>query len=95
MKKFLGRLWDFCRLLSRQPDFTLRLEAGQAKLWQGKAPARFVSDCNDLAHDESLQAGLIFGIRRNRGYVLDFSAEVPERCHQTFRNLWQIHRGQD
>ncbi len=95
MTKLLGRLWDFFHLLSRQPDFTLRLESGQAKLWQGKAPSGFVSDCNDLARNESLEVGLIFGIRRDRGYVLEFSAEVPERYHQTFRNLWQIHSGQN
>lgn len=90
-----NRLRDFWRFLARQPDFTLRIESGRARLWQGRAPARFVADCDDLARDEQLQQGLVYGLRRSHGYVLEFSSEVPERCHQAFRNLWQIHRGRD
>lgn len=84
-------LRDFLRVLLRQADFTIRIKGGRACLWQGKAPKGFVDDCDLIAVDQQLQTGLIFGCQRSRGLVLEFS-QIPESCHQRFRNVWQIHQ---
>ena len=85
---------EFFAVLLRQPDFTVRLEDGRARLWQGQAPQAFVKECAEIAAQRELSRGLIFGCRRGRGLVLEFRG-VPESCHQRFRNVWQIHRGRD
>ena len=88
MLQSLGDLWQ---TLWRQPDFTIRIEAGGARLSQGQAPRGFVADCALLARERGLQQGRIYGLRRSRGLVLAFSRELPEGAQQALRNLWQIY----
>lgn len=87
-----ARLADFVALLLRQPDFTIRIEAHSARLWQGQAPQAFVTDCALIARDSQLQRGLIYGCRRRDVLRLEFSRHVPEFSHQRFRNAWMVHK---
>lgn len=83
-------LLDFLQVLLRQPEFTIRIDRGSARLWQGKAPPRFVSECDLIAREAELSRGLIFGLG-TKGSKLGFSG-IPASHQQRFRNVWGIYR---
>jgi hypothetical protein len=79
-------------LLGSRPAFVIDFEEGRASLRSGKAPAKFLQSCDEIAASASLATGTIRGVRDRRGISLVFSRDIPPITHQQFRNAWHLER---
>ena len=86
-----GAVWQTV-LFGSRPAFVIDLEDGRASLRSGKAPAKFLQSCEEIAASASLATGTIRGLRDQRGISLGFSRDIPEMTHQQFRNAWYLER---
>ena len=86
-----GALWQTV-LFGSRPAFVIDLEDGRASLRSGKASAKFLQSCEEIAATAVLATGTIRGIRDKRGISLVFSRDIPEMTHQQFRNAWHLER---
>lgn len=68
--------------------FIIELEGGAARLRRGDPPSAFVRACSDVARLHRIASGRIVGVRTGSGIALQFSADIPSRAHQAFRNVW-------
>lgn len=68
--------------------FVIRLQDGRAQRQRGRPSPSFVAACSGVARLHRLDRGRIMGIRTGEGVQLRFSAEIPERARQAFRNVW-------
>jgi hypothetical protein len=84
-------LWQAVPFGSR-PVFIIDVKDGRASLRSGKAQARFLQSCEEIAAGASLATGTIRGVRDRRGISLVFSRDIPELTHQRFRNAWHLER---
>ena len=86
-----GALWQAV-LFGSRPVFIIDVKDGRASLRSGKAQARFLQSCEEIAAGASLATGTIRGVRDRRGISLVFSRDIPEMTHQRFRNAWHLER---
>ncbi len=68
--------------------FVIRLQAGRAHRQRGRPSPSFVNACTSVARLHRLDRGRIMGVRTGEGVQLRFSADIPERARQAFRNVW-------
>ena len=61
---------------------------GSARLRHGMPPAGFVSGCSDIARLYGIRQGYVECLGQGRHARLRFSAGIPERARQPFRNIW-------
>ena len=86
-----GAVWQTV-LFGSRPAFVIDLKDGRATSRSGKAPAKFLQSCEEIAATASLATGTIRGVRDRRGISLVFSRDIPDRTHQQFRNAWHLER---
>ena len=86
-----GALWQAV-LFGSRPAFVIDLKDGRASLRSGKASAKFLQSCEEIAASASLATGTIRGLRDRRGISLVYSRDIPEMMHQQFRNAWHLER---
>ncbi|MCZ6691570.1 MAG: DUF3634 family protein [Planctomycetota bacterium] len=72
------------------PAFTITLEEGVARSTQGKVTGRAVSGFTDVAKQQGIAKGRIYGVRRGKTVLLRFSSNIPSSARQRFRNVWQM-----
>ncbi len=75
-------------LLRLRRVFTVAIRAGRATPEQGRPPAGFPAACTDVARRYGIREGRITAERTGGGVRLRFSASIPPRSHQAFRNVW-------
>lgn len=59
-----------------------------ARVRHGQPPAGFVSACADIARLYGIRSGHVECVGQGRHARLKFSAGIPERARQPFRNVW-------
>jgi len=69
--------------------FVIEIGPDGARLRRGRPPPGFVVACTEVARMHGLKRGRIKGLRTGSGIRLRFSADIPERLHQRFRNVWE------
>jgi hypothetical protein len=74
------------------PAFTVVIEDSRAELRQGKARAAFVTDCTEIAQQQGIDHGVIYGVRKGDRMSLAFSGNIPAGDRQRFRNAWGFHK---
>ena len=84
-------LWQAV-LFGSRPVFIIDVRDGRASLRSGKASAKFLQSCEEIAASASLATGTIRGLRDRRGISLVYSRDIPEMMHQQFRNAWHLER---
>lgn len=78
-------------LLRPRFDFVVRIRDGKATVVKGKVEPGFVVDCERIARDNGVERGEIRGRSRGGDVSLVFSAGIPSRLHQRFRNAYGVH----
>ena len=74
------------------PAFTITLEDGVARSTQGKVTGRAVSGFTDVARQQAIAKGRIYGVRKGGSILLQFSSNISAPDRQRFRNVWQMNR---
>jgi hypothetical protein len=70
--------------------FEVRVEGGAARVEKGRAPRRFVEDCEAVARDADLDGVRIWGVGSRKRVSLMFSKGIPANVRQRLRNAWQF-----
>ena len=91
MGKLSGFFKKFWRVLD-PPTFVVRIGNNSATATKGKVAKNFLDACSEIARDQDIREGKIFGIARPYGISLEFSEDIPTGNHQQFRNAWQVHK---
>ncbi len=87
----LGRLFHWLRDTARPPLCRLEWVDGKLCCRRGAPPPGWLAACADVARDHDLRRGRLDVIASHGHLVLRFSADVPETCHQRFRNVLGVH----
>ncbi|MCS4502527.1 DUF3634 family protein [Arhodomonas aquaeolei] len=69
--------------------YTITFEPDGPVVTRGTPPPGFLSGCRDIARLYGVQAGQVRCVRTAAGHRLRFSSNVPERCRQPLRNVWE------
>ncbi len=85
---FFKKLW---RVLD-PPAFVVCISNTSATATRGKVSKNFLNACSEIARDQDIHEGKIFGITRPYGISLEFSEDIPTGNHQQFRNAWQVYQ---
>ncbi|MEO0768042.1 MAG: DUF3634 family protein [Cyanobacteria bacterium J06649_4] len=83
----LAVLAYFCR---PQPTFLIVIRDHKSTLKRGHVAPRFLSACNSIVKTLDIDRGTIKGIGIHPNMKLKFSANIPSRSHQRFRNAWHM-----
>jgi Protein of unknown function (DUF3634) len=73
-----------------RPMFVIQIRDGKPRAVSGTVTRAFLRDVTDICDRAGVQRGTVSGALRGERVVLVFSRNVPDRCRQMFRNLWNL-----
>ena len=71
-----------------RPAFTVRIQDGGAGLVQGDLPRKCLDAFGDIARDNGLSKGMIYGVPEGSRTRLVFSPDLDRSNAQRFMNAW-------
>lgn len=74
------------------PEFTITIRDGVAKATQGRVPVKVLSEFSQLAEQQRISRGTIYGVREGNRVSLKFSSRIAESDRQRFRNTWNVNK---
>ncbi len=80
-------LWGALR---PRPLFEIRIEHGRASITRGKAPASFAGEVLEICNRHGVERAAIRGRARASRVAIECSADIPPRCQQQIRNVWNL-----
>ena len=80
--------WTFRWLAA---EFVIAVENGAVRKVRGKVAEAFLWDVRSICEDCHITSGRIVGWRLGRRVTLMFSARIPKRFRQRFRNAWALY----
>ena len=81
----------FIRRLIKKPVFTIRIAGQKVQVVRGEPGKRFANECMAICKLNNIEQGYVYGVKSKHGIRLEFSKDIPESCHQKFRNVYGVN----
>jgi Protein of unknown function (DUF3634) len=82
--------WGIWVAVRPRAVFVIRIRDGKPRAVSGTVTRGFLRDIAEICERTGLRRGTVRGVLEGERVVLGFSGDVPDRCRQMFRNLWNL-----
>jgi len=73
-----------------RPTFVINIRDSTPLVTRGKVSKSFLNACQSIVDASSIKSGKIKGFGHGNNTTLKFSSNIPQRCHQRFKNAWHV-----
>ncbi|MDX2360141.1 MAG: DUF3634 family protein [Crocinitomicaceae bacterium] len=78
--------------LNPKTDFIFQVKDEEVVRVKGEQHSKFLNDCKDVAKENGLKKGLIYGLKGANGKIkVQTSSGIPSSVAQRIRNVWSFY----